>query len=124
MDEVQKPFEQWALVELFGHQRIAGLVTEQTVGGCAFLRVDVPETKTAHATVSAFTKLFGNGAVYGITFVTEEIARAMAAGAYHVRPVTPFDLPRLPALLDAATAPIKTELKTEDPDDYNPDLPF
>lgn len=35
-------FESWCIVELFGHQRIAGLVTEQTIGGCNFVRVDVP----------------------------------------------------------------------------------
>jgi hypothetical protein len=44
MSEQQQKFEQWAIVELFGHQRIAGLVTEQAVGGCSFVRVGVPET--------------------------------------------------------------------------------
>jgi hypothetical protein len=34
--------EQWAIVEIFGHQRIAGRLTEQTIGGCSFVRVDVP----------------------------------------------------------------------------------
>ena len=38
----EKAFEQWAIVEIFGHQRIAGKVTEQTIGGCSFVRVDVP----------------------------------------------------------------------------------
>lgn len=41
--EGSQPFESWALVELFGHQRIAGHVTEQQIGGCQFVRVDVPE---------------------------------------------------------------------------------
>ncbi len=35
-------FESWAIVELFGHQKIAGKLTEQTIGGCHFIRVDVP----------------------------------------------------------------------------------
>ncbi len=29
MDNQMPKFEEWALVELFGHQRIAGKVTEQ-----------------------------------------------------------------------------------------------
>ena len=35
-------FNEWALVELFGHQKIVGKVTEATLAGGAFLRVDVP----------------------------------------------------------------------------------
>jgi hypothetical protein len=28
-------FDQWAVIELFGHNRIAGRVTEQVIGGCS-----------------------------------------------------------------------------------------
>jgi hypothetical protein len=38
-------FEQWCIIGLFGHQKLAGLVTEKNIGGAAFLQVDVPETK-------------------------------------------------------------------------------
>lgn len=82
----EQRFEQWAMVELFGHQKIAGLVSEQSVGGCAFVRVDVP----AVGDVSAYTKLYGNAAIYAMTFVTEEVARA-AAAAYRVRPVSEYE---------------------------------
>ncbi len=37
-----------AVVELFGHQRIAGKVTEQTVGSATFVRIDVPQTPREH----------------------------------------------------------------------------
>lgn len=69
-------FEQWALVELFGHQRIAGRVSEQTIGGCSFVRVDVPELTAAEGkpATQALTKLFGQGAIYGITFMDEAAA--------------------------------------------------
>lgn len=65
-------FEQWAIVELFGHQRIAGLITEQAIGGTSFVRVDVPGTDGKQG----FTKLYGQGAIYGMTFVDEETGRA------------------------------------------------
>lgn len=83
--------EQWAVVELFGHQKIAGLLSEATIGGCSFVRVDVPATDSA----PGFTKLYGNGAIYAISFVTEEIARA-AAGYFEVRPVQNYEMPKIP----------------------------
>lgn len=83
-------FESWALVELFGHQRIAGKVSEQSIGGCNFVRVDVPATDGE----PEFTKLYGNGAIYAITPVAEEIARA-AAKSYRVVPVSAYEIPEL-----------------------------
>lgn len=83
----QPKFQQWAIVELFGHQRIAGLVSEQAVGGCSFVRVDVPHTKAS----PEWTKLLGNGAIYAINFVTEEVAK-LAAESYQVAPVSPWQL--------------------------------
>lgn len=94
-------FECWALVELFGHQRIAGRVSEQAIGGCNFVRVDVPAVNGE----PSFSKLFGNGAIYAITPVAEEIAVA-AAKSYRTVPVSPYEIPelrqmRLPSADDA-----------------------
>lgn len=83
----QEAFEAWAIVELFGHQRIAGRLTEQTIGGCHFIRVDVPAFEDS----PAFTKLYTQGAIYGVTFVSEQIARA-AAQSYRVAPVNAYEL--------------------------------
>jgi len=80
-------FEQWAIVELFGHQRMAGLVKNAQIGGCSFVRVDVPETKRAPAR----TKMYGSGAIYGIEFVTEETAR-LAAEEYGPAPMSVWDI--------------------------------
>lgn len=84
-------------MELFGHQRIAGRVTEQTIGGCSFVRVDVP----AVGKEQAFTKLFGQGAIYAITF-TDEQAATLVADALRARPITPWDLQRALKMLPEA----------------------
>lgn len=97
-------FQQWCLVELFGHQKIAGKVSEQTIGGSAFVRVDVP----AVGDQPAFTKLFGNGAIYAITPVTEEIATAAAHTCRSV-PVTPYEIPELRALRNQAALPMEDD---------------
>lgn len=34
MSESNEKFESWGLLELFGHQRLAGKLSEQTIGGC------------------------------------------------------------------------------------------
>lgn len=86
MSETQK-FESWAVVELFGHQRIAGLVTEATIGGCSFVRVDVPEQpeipasqwNSARPALPAYTRYFGQGAIYALNPCSEEGARYTAS---------------------------------------------
>lgn len=85
----QNNFEQWCIVELFGHQQIAGRVSEQAIGGCSFIRVDVPPVGDQ----PAFTKLYGSGAIYAMTPVTEEIA-LRAASIMRSHPVEVYYLPR------------------------------
>jgi hypothetical protein len=82
----QTSFENFCIIELFGHQRIAGRVTEQVIAGQGFIRVDVPETKR-HP--KAFTRLFGPNAIYSITPVSAEIAQ-QAAEAIWIEPVTVY----------------------------------
>jgi hypothetical protein len=65
-------FSEWAIVELFGRTRIAGLVSEQLIAGQGFVRVDVPRVQTQ----SAFTRFIGPSAIYSIIPTTEEIAIA------------------------------------------------
>lgn len=83
----EQTFNQWAVVELFGHQRIAGMVSEQQIAGSGFVRVDVPQTNG----VPGFTKLFYPSAIYGITPCGESEARA-AAAYIHDRPIQPYML--------------------------------
>lgn len=85
-----EPFSQWALVELMGHQRISGRVTEAEIGGCNFIRVDVPEDENHQA----LTKYLGPASIYGITIVSEETARKLARQS-HPYPVSEWDARRL-----------------------------
>lgn len=102
----QKGFEAWGIVEVMGHQAYAGLVSEQAVGGASFVRVDVPEVpadpEAGTSKQDAFTKLLGSGAIYAITPVSEEVARA-AVRRLQAKPVTIY-MPELhpPAATRAA----------------------
>ena len=75
MEEDQVKFETWALVELFGHNQLCGLVTTETIASQEFVRIDVPKT----GKVPAFTKYHLPTAIYGITPVDEDYATRMAA---------------------------------------------
>jgi hypothetical protein len=89
MSNEPKGFETtWAVVELMGHRKIAGQVSETVVGGTSIMRVDVPTSDGKAST----TQFYGWQSLYCLTPVTEEIARA-----YSIRnqpqPVTPWELP-------------------------------
>jgi hypothetical protein len=114
MSDGPTKFETWAVVELFGHQRIAGHCTEETIAGSALLRVDVP----AVADAQPFTRYYGAGAIYAITPCTEEVARRVA-GAVQVSPI-PVYLPRLPQLAAASEQRVDPEFEDEDDDDDKP----
>lgn len=88
----QEKFETWALVELFGHNRIVGLVTEQAVGGASFIRVDVPDADGQ----TRFTRLFGAAAIYAINPVEKAVAIQLAQRCGAAR-VQAYELPQLPA---------------------------
>lgn len=84
----ESKFDQWCVVEIMGHKKYAGRVTEQELGGTSFVRIDVPEVE-GHP---AFTKLFGAASIYCITPTTEDIAKAVAS-EYRESPVFLYDLP-------------------------------
>lgn len=104
-------FEQWCVVEIMGHKKFAGFVTEQSVGGTSFVRIDVPEVAVEGRTLPAFTKLFGAGSIYCISPCTEETAKAFAA-QLRSEAFSLYEAPRLPAPGAAA------EPDDEDYDDY------
>lgn len=63
-------------------------MTEQQIGGANFVRADVPETVGS----KPFTKLFGVSAIYSMTPIEEDVARALAT-QYDQRPVSVYELP-------------------------------
>lgn len=71
----ENQFKQWCIVELFGHQKIAGLCSEQNIAGTNMLRVDVPETQSQ----PSFTRMFGAAAIYALNPVDENTCKMMAA---------------------------------------------
>lgn len=74
-DETTSPevsLDTWAIIELFGHTRIAGKVTNVSIAGCGFIRCLVPE----HDGRKAYTRDIAPKAVYAINPCDEAAARA------------------------------------------------
>jgi hypothetical protein len=68
----------WALVELFGHQRIVGWVTVDPPDFPGMIRVDVPDLlKDGKVERPGFTRYFGRAALYGVTPITEQSVREL-----------------------------------------------
>lgn len=101
--------ETWAIVDLFGHQRLAGLVSEATIGGGSFIRVDVPAVDGQEP----FTRYFGGAAIYSISPCTEVVAKAIVKGS-NPRPVTPYDIPQLRQLQTGSDRPDNEDPEYED----------
>lgn len=87
-DVTPEAFESWAVIEIMGHDRYAGRVTERAIGGCSFVQIDVPAVNGREG----YTKLFGSAAIFSITPCTEEVAKAVAERIEH-RGISPVGLP-------------------------------
>jgi len=89
-------FDQWAILELLGHVKLAGRVTEQEHFGTKLGRIDIP-------TGDGFTTQFFSGSsIYRLTPTTEEIARSVAA-RNQPTPAHRWELPA-PTIPDAVAA--------------------
>lgn len=89
-DNAEGKFESWGVLELFGHLRLAGRLSEQTIGGCHFIRIDVPAVVDA----PEYTRFFTQGAIYGMTITSEEVSRKLA-DRLRARPVAAYELQRI-----------------------------
>lgn len=88
VNEIDQRFDAWCVLDLFGHQRTAGHVTEASIGGCAFIRIDVPEGDGYR------TEYYGNGAIYSMRPVSEEIAREIVK-THSAPPVSQYEVSSL-----------------------------
>lgn len=78
MSEKDNTFAEWVILELMGHRRLAGYLTEQDIAGKGFLRLEIPGDNGA-------TQFYNPTAVYAITPTTEEIARRVQGDPAPVR---------------------------------------
>lgn len=102
MSATDSLFPMWAIVEVMGHQTFAGQVSEQTIGGASFVRVDVPQV----GDIPAFCKFIGGASIYAMTPVSEQVAR-LRAEKLRKAPLEFWDLPE--AARNAINAARRTE---------------
>lgn len=118
-EESKSKFDQWCVVELMGHQRIAGKVTEESHFGVALMRVDVPEVEGR----GAFTKYFGGNAIYAVTPTSEEIA-VHVAKMVDQAPISRWEMRELlPAPEHVSANRVGEDYPDDDEDDYESDDP-
>ena len=96
----EETFDEWVILELLGHRRVAGRVREVQLAGAGFLRLDIPATD-GHGPQ---TQYISPGSVYAMHPTTEAIATAAAAG-FRPQPVSRWELERAAASTPSADEP-------------------
>jgi len=103
-DDQAQP-KQWAIVEVMGHGRVAGAISQQVFGGANLVRVDVPavtidETTwrnggdaTTSRVIPAHSRSLGAAAIYSINWC-DELAATVAAQSIKHEPISPYSLQR------------------------------
>lgn len=102
-------FEAWGLVELMGHQRVAGQLSEQPLGGGNLLRVDIPNGDGFR------TAYYGSSAIYAV-HITDEAAARKLAGNLGARPPYAYELSQAVARI-APSAPVYDDTNDEREED-------
>lgn len=93
MEEAKEQlFKSWAILELMGHRRLAGLVSEEARFGTTLLRIDVPHDPKDGGK-EFVTQYYGGGSIYCLTPTTEETARMVAKGSQPA-PVYQYEINR------------------------------
>ena len=123
----------WAVCELFGHQRIAGRISEQVFGGANLIRVDVPEVVVSEwdydetppvrrqRLVQAHTRSFGAGATYAVNWCEEDVAIEPAKST-KLEPLKPYQAKEAVAALVGEARQLRLGSASgpdDDPDDLD-----
>jgi hypothetical protein len=67
-NDAPEELKSFALVELFGHARIVGMVTSNPIELPGMIRVDVPNLiKNGEVVRQGFTRYFGRASIYALT---------------------------------------------------------
>jgi len=97
------PPKTWAVLQLYGHVRIAGAISEHSFGSEIFTRVDVPQVTwideayvngvrtPQQRVIQPHTLLLGGKSVYSIGFV-DEAAALLAAHRIKHEPIKAWEL--------------------------------
>lgn len=93
-------FDSYAIVEIMGHVRRAGRVTQETHFGVPLLRIDIPQPDGG-----TLTQYYGGQSIYCLTPCDEAAARAVAlhhqpAPVQRYELAAPASATRLPLHLD------------------------
>lgn len=107
----QPAFDEWAIIELFGHQKMAGHVTQAPIGD--MLRVDVHETEEK----ILYTRFINPKAIYAINPTSKEVA--LAVGRQFAQP--PISRWEIRHLLPAPSAAGPEVGPDDDEDEWDSD---
>jgi len=75
---------QWAILELMGHIRYAGLITKDDIFGSNLLRVDIPMPDNSYV-----TQLVNPASIYRLTFC-DSFTAAEASNLCDAVPINPL----------------------------------
>lgn len=110
----------WAIVEIFGHTRFAGRLTEVELAGKRMVQVDCPTVVARwRGEVPAWTKVINPDSVFSVTPCSEEQALAEAVRLGYVPFSVDFDS-RQPSLPAPAPEDFDDDEDFDDPIDVEP----
>lgn len=110
----------WAVVEIYGHKKFAGLV-HGLEGEIQLIRFDIPKKGEEYQTV-----YYNRNAIFSLTPCTEETARTVSTAFSH-RPVGLYEVPHLAEMRQAYEEKLGDKLaelgegeEDDDEEDYEP----
>ena len=126
MEELtQTTFTGWALVEIMGHRRAAGMVTTEYIGSAAFLRIVTPEVPPTQYTVDSDRWIDGCRVYAGSVMEASRERSEILVGSgsvYAITPTTEVDIlrhaPVTNKVIEAADRKMIDSPKVEDAEDY------